>query len=199
MQILWRFGCGLFLLTSIHIIITRLLFIFIWPALCVCVTGTSPWQKTSHSPILRPLPSPGTLAPSPGPTGFLWGGDNCVMVCSLSGSGQATGVFSQSRHLLCSAAVFSSDVMSCGRSRPCNPRWIGRTGEGRGGAVIRACGGGDWIRGLYLSGQKNHICCYWGQKNNNAASRKLVSVPCKNLTFTVNFTLSVSDLEDAWK
>lgn len=139
MQILWRFGCGLFLLTSIHIIITRLLFIFIWPALCVCVcvsvTGTSPWQKTSHSPILHPLPSPGTLAPSPGPTGFLWGGDNCVMVCSLSGSGQATGVFSQSRHLLCSAAVFSSDVMSCGRSRPCNPVGLG---------VQERAGGGLW-------------------------------------------------------
>lgn len=38
-----------------------------------------------------------------------------------------------------------------------------------------------------------------GDRKNNAASWKLVSVPCKNLTFTVNFTLSVSDLEDAWK
>lgn len=185
MQILWRFGCGLFLLTSIHIIITNMNS----KCVCVCVslTGTSPWQKTPTLLFYAPCP---LLVHSPLPPGpqASSGGDNCVMVCSLSGSGQATGVFSQSRHLLCSAAVFSSDVMSCGRSRPCNPVGLVVQERAGGWAVIRACGGGDWIRGLYL-----------GTEKNNAASWKLVSVPCKNVTFTVNFTLSVSDLEDAWK
>lgn len=153
---LHKFGCGPWLLlTSIHIVIMWCSFIFIWLVLflwvwCVCLTKDLPllFYYIPHLLLAHSFSSP-----------LFWGRDNCVMVCSLSGSRQATVVFSQSRHLLCCAALFNSDVMSCGKSTI--QTWC--TGEGRGWAVIRDCGGGDfWVRGLCFDARKEIIWCNWG-------------------------------------
>lgn len=68
-------------------------------------------------------------------SGLLWRPDNRVMVWSLSGAGQARGVFSQSRHLLCCATLFNSDVMSC----LIYTDVVHRRGEGFG------CGQKEWV------------------------------------------------------
>ena len=95
-------------------------FIFIWLYMCLCLVKDLPLLFYTHYLLLVHSP----------PTGLLWGWGNCVMVCSLSGSGQALGVFSQSRHLLRCAALFNSDVMYCGETHPYERSVQDRVGAG---------------------------------------------------------------------
>lgn len=81
---------------------------WVWPLASADFCSYCDYVMAIHIHMCQPPPN----------TGLLWGPDNCVMVGSLSGSGQATGLFSQSRHLLCCAALFNSDVMSCDKSHP---------------------------------------------------------------------------------
>lgn len=136
-------------------------FIFIWPALCVCIAGKSSWQRTPHSNF---IPSRLLLvhpAPPSQPTALLWGRNNCVMVCSLSGSSQATEVFSQSRHLLRCAALFSGDVMFCGKSRP----YIKCKVEDWSGGFVYRRGFWGWGSEILEVGIEWQAFCFNGQGN----------------------------------
>lgn len=137
------FGCGpLLLLTSLLIVIMWWSFIFTWPTLlaCVCLTGKKSLAEDLpllfYTPRLLLVYSPplGPQASSGGKIIVRW-------LCSLSGSSQATEVFSQSRHLLCCAALFSGDVMSCGKSHPYQKCTV----EGWSGVLVNRRRLGWWL------------------------------------------------------
>lgn len=138
---------------------------FFWPLFILWLVMAI--HKSFDSVCSREIPPPSfdTTGPHgaahPLQTPAVWGCNNCMMACSLSGSGQAQGVFSQSRHLLC-CPFFGSDVMSNCKSRPHKLVFWHRGGTGVGlwSGMVWA-----WNKsGFSLNKQRKQFSCTTGNK-----------------------------------